>query len=231
MTASLPRGVFRRAALAFALVLAAAPAHAQQRGVRLTIDNDAFDFWVPGAVRPDHDYSDGVDLTADVAHVPAWARRLAPHARTCAGAPDASEPCVATTASFGQKIFTPEHWGDEPVPGERPYAGWLYAAAAAHVQTSARQRTVGAEVGITGPPSLGEKVQLAVHRIAGLYTPHGWGHQLAFEPAFAIRYDERRLVADVHAGGARVLALAPAWGADAGTLHTGAYAGVTATAG
>ena len=38
-------------------------------------------------------------------------------------------------------------------------------------------------------------------------------------------------MADVRAGGARLFALAPEWGGDAGTAHVGAHAGLSARAG
>ena len=65
----------RRLALAAAfLALAAAPAAAQVREVRLVLDNDAYDFWTPKRLRPDHDYTTGVDLRMELAGAPGWAR-------------------------------------------------------------------------------------------------------------------------------------------------------------
>lgn len=116
--------------------------------------------------------------------------------------------------------------------GQRPYAGWLYASATASVQSARRMRGVGLEVGVTGRASLGETVHTTWHRIAGFIPPEGWANQLGFEPAFRVQYDERVLLADVRGrGGVRLATLAPAWGADAGTAHVGAYAGLEARAG
>lgn len=209
----------------------APPAAAQLREVRLALDNDAYDFWIPMDLRPDADYTNGIDLSLELAGAPLWGRLLAPRAPRCAAAAPADSVCTATTLAFGQKIFTPEIDGENPVLGQRPYAGWLYASATASVQSARRARGVGVEVGVTGRASLAETVHTAWHRIAGFIPPEGWQNQLGFEPAFRIRYDERVLLADVHSGGVRTFTLAPAWGADAGTVHVGAHAGVEARAG
>lgn len=208
----------------------AAPAAAQVRELRLTLDNDAYDFWQPISSRPDEDYTNGVHLSVEVAGAPLWAK-LARHAARCTAAVSADSACTATTLSFGQKIFTPEVDGAAPVMGERPYAGWLYLSGTASVQSAARQRSVGIEMGVTGRPSLAGAVHTEWHRMLGIVPPEGWDHQLGFEPAFRVMYDESVLLADVRSAGTRVLALAPEWGADAGTAHVGAHAGLLARAG
>ncbi|HEU4558687.1 MAG TPA: lipid A deacylase LpxR family protein [Longimicrobium sp.] len=223
--------IFQTIAAACSAVLLATPAAAQLREVRLVLDNDAYNFWVPFQVRPDHDYTNGIDLAVELAGGPLWGRALAPRAARCTAAAPADSACTATTLSFGQKIFTPRVDGAAPVTGQRPYAGWLYASAMAAVQTAARVRRVGVELGVTGTASLGEAVHTTWHDVAGFDEPQGWDNQLAFEPAFRIAYDESVLLADVRSGGVRVATLAPAWGADVGTLRVGAHAGVAARAG
>ncbi|HEX8244521.1 MAG TPA: lipid A deacylase LpxR family protein [Longimicrobium sp.] len=226
---SLGRGLVA-AALAFVLA-PAVPARAQVRDVRLVLDNDAYDFWIPTHTRPDHDYTNGVDLSVDVAGGALWAARIAPHAARCTGAEGADSACTETTFAFGQKIFTPRIDSVAPVPGERPYAGWLYLSATGHVSTASSRRSVGVEVGVTGPPSLGQAIHTGWHRLTGFRTPEGWNHQLRFQPGIVLRYDESRLLADLRAGGVRVATLAPEWGADAGNVHVGAHAGVALRAG
>ena len=219
------------AALALGLALAAVPARAQVRDVRLALDNDAYDFWIPVNTRPDYDYTNGVDLSLDVAGGPLWAAKAAPRAARCTGAEAPDSACTATTFAFGQKIFTPRVDSVAPVPGQRPYAGWLYLSATGHVSTRTSRRSVGVEVGVTGPPSLGQAVHTTWHRLAGFWRPRGWNHQLGFEPGVVVRYDESRLLADLRAGDVRVATLAPEWGADAGNVHVGAHAGATLRAG
>lgn len=230
MTGDSPRRAARRAVLALVLALAAAPASAQVRATRLTLDNDTYDFWIPVAARPDWDYTNGVDLSVEVAGGPLWARRIAPHAGGCAGAESPDTACTTTTFAIGQKLFTPRVDSTAPVPGERAYAGWLYLSATGRVATSARQRSVVAEAGVTGPPSLGKAIHTGWHRLAGFREPRGWDNQLRFEPGIVVRYEESVLAA-ASAGGVRVATLVPEWGADAGNVHVGAHAGLALRAG
>jgi hypothetical protein len=226
-------GLRRAAACALAaLALAhASPGAAQVRAVRLTLDNDAYNFWVPSGTRPDEEYTNGMDASVEVAGGPLWARRLAPRAAPCSGAESADSACATTTFDIGQKIFTPRSDGPRLAAGERPYAGWLYFAATGQVSTARARRAVGIEIGVTGPPSLGEAVHETWHRIAGFRDPQGWDQQLRFEPGITVRYDEARLLGELRAGGGRVLALAPEWGAEAGNVRTAAHVGVRAAAG
>ncbi len=235
MTRSPRPGAGRRRAAACALATLALahaePGAAQVRAVRLTLDNDAYNFWIPYGTRPDEEYTNGMDVSVEMAGGPLWARRLAPRATPCNGAESADSACATTSFDFGQKIFTPRSNGPLPPAGDRPYAGWLYLAATGQVSTARARRAVGVEVGVTGPPSLGEAVQKTFHRVAGFSDPQGWEHQLRFEPGITVRYDEARLLGELRAGGGRVLALTPEWGAEAGNVRTAAHVGVRAAAG
>lgn len=225
----------RPAALPAALLLLAAlavpgEAGAQVRSVSLTSDNDAYLFWEPLRTRSDREYTNGLELQVEMAGAPAWGRALARGAARCDGGEDAAHDCTATTVDFGQKIFTPRVDDQTPLPGQRPYAGWLYLRATGHLQSAARRRSVGVEAGVTGEPSLGRAVHLAWHRVTGFWEPEGWDHQLRFEPGVAVRYDEARLLA-LRAGEGRVATVAPEWGAALGNVLTEAHAGVRARVG
>lgn len=222
-----------RVLLAALLALAAPAAAAAQspvRAVEVAADNDVFNFWAP-VPRPDHDYTHGMRVVVDADAAPLWGRYAGPGLRPCTRAEPAGRRCLATRVEVGQKIYTPRRDGPVPVPGERPYAGWLYAAGTARVLSHLSERTVGVELGVTGPPSLAETVQTGFHEAAGLWQPEGWGGQLAFEPAVAVRAGGARLLAEERAGGVRVATLAPRWGAAVGNLLTGATAGVEAQLG
>ncbi|HEV2735893.1 MAG TPA: lipid A-modifier LpxR family protein, partial [Longimicrobiaceae bacterium] len=196
-----------RAALA-ALLALAAPAAAQSpvRSVEVAADNDVFNFWAP-VPRPDHDYTHGMRVVVDADAAPLWRKWAPPGLRPCTGSEAAAQRCLATRVEVGQKIFTPRRDGPSPVPGERPYAGWLYASGSARVLGRLSESTVGVELGVTGPPSLAETVQTGFHEAAGLWQPAGWANQLAFEPAVAVRAGGARLLAEEHAGGVRVATL------------------------
>jgi lipid A 3-O-deacylase len=199
------------AMLALSLCAPPAPANAQAlEAITLRIDNDFLG--VRGRVHaPDFDYTFGVEVAADFRGLP---RRLAAAARM--------EPHQGRLlVRAGQKLFTPRWNEPEPVPGERPYAAWLYAAADLVLpQAAGSERTLSLEVGVTGPGAFGEPVQNGIHELFGMEKQEGWDHQLATEPAFAMRY--RVAWPTTRAG----LHVQPHAEAAAGTLLTGAAAGL-----
>jgi lipid A 3-O-deacylase len=104
--------------------------------------------------------------------------------------------------SLGQSIFTPQNKkAFEPLPRDRPYAGWLYAglslikapvpdpkAPAAVNQLD----TLEIDVGMVGRAALGEQVQNSFHAFAfGNEHVNGWHNQLKSEPGLLISYDHK----------------------------------------
>ncbi len=223
-----------RAALLCALLLAsaAAPAAAQLRALSLVSDNDAYDFWIPMAVRPDHDYTNGLELAAELDAAPFWGRLLARGARPCGAEADAEKACLTTRLDAGQKLFTPRVDAPEPQPGHRPYAGWLYAGATAVSSSRGTRRALAVEVGVTGPPSLGRAVHEGYHSLTGFWEPVGWERgELAFEPGMVLSYDQAHLLGALESSGRRVATLAGEGGASAGNVLTEARAGASARVG
>jgi hypothetical protein len=193
------------------LVLGTAAARAEGQ-VAVTVDNDLLGPRGPDDPPPDYEYTHGMRVS--------WTARERETA-------DGGRRRVRW--EVGQRIFTPRHDAPEPLPGERPYAGWLSASAAVEYARPGRTRSLGVELGVTGPPSLAGTVQNGLHRLAGYQRQLGWEHQLAFEPGIVLRYDERRAWA---ARGERFsAAVEPRWGAMAGNVWTLAHAGARASAG
>jgi lipid A 3-O-deacylase len=89
--------------------------------------------------------------------------------------------------TVGQQMYTPRRDSVQPVPGERPYAGWLFVRGTATVPAAGWDREAEVELGVTGPPAAGEPVQKAVHALFGFKPPRGWDHQLPVEVAGAVR--------------------------------------------
>jgi hypothetical protein len=180
--------------------------------VEVAVDNDLFGLRGADDPPPDYEYTHGLSVAWD-------ARRR--------GGASGRE----ARWEVGQRIYTPRRDDAEPIPGERPYAGWLYAAwerTAASERTRSRLRV---EAGVTGPPSLAEPVQNAIHALAGYQKQLGWAHQLRFEPGIVASYGrEHRLVAIGRAAETRLEVL-PSWAVRAGNVRTGAEAGVRARAG
>lgn len=93
----------------------------------------------------------------------------------------------------GQSIFTPETIElSAPLPGERPYAGWLYLEA----QSVALRRGGATDIlkvaaGVVGPASLAEDAQRTLHRAFNFIDPAGWNNQLRNEPGLLVSFDRQ----------------------------------------
>jgi lipid A 3-O-deacylase len=225
-----------RLALALALMACAlaAPGRSQAQAFatwEVGTDNDAYDFWVPASRRPDHDYTHGMWLAAELNRAPLWGRHLGSGVPACTGRETAAERCLTTRIELGQKLYTPVVDAPDPRPGERAYAGWLYLSATGR-REGARTRTTGTvELGVTGPESLGRAVHEEFHRVAGFWMPAGWRNQLSFEPAVSLRLGREVLAYQAMHGAGRVATVVPDASVAVGNLRTDAQLGVHARVG
>lgn len=81
--------------------------------------------------------------------------------------------------ALGQNIYTPDDTESfAPVPGDRPYAGWLYLGFGVAWKNADVRNTLVLNIGIVGSGSLGEEAQRLVHDFRGLGNPNGWDNQL-----------------------------------------------------
>lgn len=117
--------------------------------------------WVPDQRRP----------------VPEWARQVAglmpwyPAGKT-----------IRYGYALGQSMFTPSDIEvADPPRGERPYAGWLYAAIGLGVERGSVVDQFGLSLGVVGPAALARQTQTEVHRWVGSPRPRGWDTQLKNE--------------------------------------------------
>ncbi|MBI1392808.1 MAG: DUF2219 family protein [Alphaproteobacteria bacterium] len=184
------------------------------------IENDLF---TPGSA--DRHYTNGVAaswLTAPD-RAPSWARSLAELSPMLP-----SEARVRAEWGLGQSMFTPEDiTRAEPLPDERPYAGWLYLSLGLVGETETRLDQLSVSVGVVGPASLAEQTQKAVHRLTGAQDPKGWDTQLANEPALQLTYQRSWRAAAANSGFGLGADLTPHAGFGLGTVYTYANAGVT----
>lgn len=96
------------------------------------------------------------------------------------------------TFGLGQSLYTPTDIGaPAPLPGERPYAGHLYISYGLIGEGSRTLDTFTIDVGVVGPPSLGEQTQKLVHDIGGFIKPVGWATQLEFEPTIRLFFERQ----------------------------------------
>lgn len=221
-----------------ALVSPLAGAQAQPSppaAIRLQVDNDAFDFWMPAWDRPDEEYTSGVKLTYDGTTVPWWARGLASHAAGhCDGAVQA---CVVGSHAIGQDMYTPERHVDDggPLPGSRPNAGWLYYESAVRIVDDASYQQFAVTVGATGQPSLARQTQTFFHLLAARYNrPIDWSRQIPFTPGLMLRYDRAaRIGLGDRSGTPRAIGaeIQPRIALSAGNILTAAEAGAKLRAG
>jgi lipid A 3-O-deacylase len=206
----------RMRSIGIALVLSVAvawPSHGQAlaRSGRLVEENDSF-----GPFKPtDDNYTQGLRLAWDAFGVPAVARRL-----ICR-----RQPACGSSLEIGQEIFTPTEDDSFPIPGQRSFAGWLYARGDVVAATRTMRRDLALTVGVTGPASLAELIQNGFHRD---FSPErvllGWKYQLPTEPDMAVQFTQAWYLAPPGAG-AGWTDLVPTAHATLGTLRTAAGAG------
>jgi hypothetical protein len=115
----------------------------------------------------------------------------------------------------------------DPPPGERPYAGWLYATIGLGVESPGQTDQFAFTVGVVGPASLAEQGQKAIHELIGSPEPKGWDTQLRNEPGIELAYQRRwRDVVTAKSEGIE-LDLTPHAGGALGNVYTYANAGFT----
>lgn len=93
------------------------------------------------------------------------------------------------TVSLGQMMCVSSDIKDSNPPlDDRPYCGWLYIGAAAHVATKNSLDSLSVNLGVVGPLSLAEDAQKFYHSIIGADWPQGWHDQIKNEPGIVISY-------------------------------------------
>ncbi|HZS58751.1 MAG TPA: lipid A deacylase LpxR family protein [Gemmatimonadaceae bacterium] len=182
-------------------------------------DNGNLAVWVPSHRRSDDNYTQGLRVTSGITHP--WKLYA-----SILGVPTDSESRASQQFAFGQEIYTPTRYPVDPMPGQRPYAGWLYGELSTSVATGARHRSLTTDLGVIGPQSLAGWVQNTFHEITRLGPPvPGWRHQLAFQPGLTVRYGEQYLLYETTLPHGVSFALAPDWNASIGNVLTGTSVG------
>ena len=118
--------------------------------------------------------------------------------------------------SLGQDMYTPENRSrTDVVLDDRPYAAWMYGAAALHTITDHGKldgakagmkdlESVELQIGVVGPWALGEEAQDLIHELRLISTFEGWDNQINNEPGVMLLYERKwRLAAPLDLG--------PAW--------------------
>jgi lipid A 3-O-deacylase len=179
----------------FAAALVPRPSAAQdtlrvRTALFLRVDNDLIALR-GGGPPADYDYTHGTLIGVVVPNGPARLAQALGATATCDD-PAASRRCIFSAIGIGQEIYTPRHNVGVPLPGDRPYAAWLYGVATAMRVAPSRLDSLSVRAGVTGPPALGEQLQNGVHRLLHNHLEEGWSHQLPARLAAAVSYDVER---------------------------------------
>lgn len=218
---------------ALVAALAAAPALGQEAGgdkaprvapeggtFSVTFENDIFG-------GSDRDYTNGIrlDYISGRGDLPLVGRVVRDNLDWLTEAED-----WYMTFALGQSMFTPADITlAAPEPGDRPYAGFLYASVGIAADTGDTLDVLALEFGVVGPASMAEETQTLVHEIIGAPEPRGWDTQLENEFAFRALYESKyQFEGDllVEPFGLEV-DFAPHWNVSLGTIDTSAGVGAT----
>ena len=81
--------------------------------------------------------------------------------------------------ALGQNMYTPDDTESFAlVPGDRPYAGWLYLGIGVAWKNADVRNSLVLNIGIVGSGSYAQETQRLVHDLRGLNHPNGWDNQL-----------------------------------------------------
>lgn len=143
------------------------------------------------------------------------------------------------TLRAGQQTFTPEDITTSRFqPDDRPYAAWSFVGFTARALTpgdpDTRRDRLDAwslRLGLVGPSSQGDEIQIAWHELWGYQRPNGWRHQLDDEVAGDLAYTQRRRLLHQPLVSELASDLELAGQARLGTVHTDAALGLSARLG
>ena len=188
----------------------------------LQMDND---FLARTSKLLDEDYTQGFHFIFDRKESPAILRSAVKRLAGCS-----AEDCVARASTLaGQEIYTPQYY---PLiaADDRPFGGWLYGGMQLSAVTERDLTSVSIKLGVTGPPSLAQQLQVTFHELVPSYViPPGWNNQLKFEPGVMVTASKGRY-SEYHRGQAS-FGLIRSGSASVGNILTDLEAGLTLRAG
>lgn len=150
--------------------------------LNLVIENDKFS-------GTDRHYTNGLQLSylSPKDDVPALLRAFA---RILPGV--SNDAALRAGFSVGHNIYTPQNTElTTPIPGDRPYAGWLYGGFAILAETEDNLSTWQLNAGVVGPSAQGEFVQNTFHDWIGVGQAKGWDNQLHDEAGVQLIYEHK----------------------------------------
>jgi lipid A 3-O-deacylase len=189
----------------------------------LQMDND---FLARHTPLLDEDYTQGFHFSFNRKGGPRALRRAVATFDHC---PTEQSCAVRTSILAGQEIYTPRYY-PSPADDDRPFAGWLYGGLQSSASTDTDLASLSVKVGVTGPPSLAEHLQVTFHQMMPTSAvPSGWSNQLKFEPGLIVTASKKNLT-EAQAGLAS-FGLITSGAASLGNILTDIEAGFTLRAG
>lgn len=181
-----------------------------------------------GGPNSDNGYSSGFRFSYVYAEdtVPQWAPALTDWSDSL------KEELGDSTTNFGislnQKIYTPEDTDlSSPILDDRPYAAWLYLGFSANYKTEAHSHSLELDIGIVGPPAMGEQAQNGFHDLIDVPQANGWDHQIETEPIVQLSYFQKvRFVDVLDKTTGRMFDVIPYLGGSLGNALVAAHTGI-----
>jgi hypothetical protein len=101
----------------------------------------------------------------------------------------------SASLSLGQNIYTPWNiWAEVPPANDRPYCGWLYAAAALATSAENWTNVVELEVGVTGEWAQARQAQSLIHSLHLNRKNPAWKYQIGNEVQANLAFERRQRV-------------------------------------
>src|SRR6185436_4739093 len=190
-------------------------------------ESGTFNFlWENDAIAgTDHHYTNGVELSylSIEDHLWDWFRN---GSNLLPGVSNDDHTRVGLT--LGQSIFTPDDTdATQPLPDQRPYAGWLYLGIAVVANQGNQLDTWALNLGIVGPSAHGEQVQNGFHDWISSAHANGWDNQLSDTPGYQLLYEHRWRNIGKRRLGPLEMDFSPHLGFSLGNIATYANAGIT----
>ena len=96
--------------------------------------------------------------------------------------------------SLGHEIYTPtDILSRDVIEDDRPYAGYIYAAAGFITENPNEVETWRLSLGLVGPGARAEVIQNSLHRKIGSDEAQGWDNQLKNEVVVSLAYEKKWL--------------------------------------
>lgn len=129
--------------------------------------------------------------------------------------------------TVGQEMHTPDDISDPHPPGtDQPYAGVLYLDSVFAARSENWEHRWNLRLGVVGPASHADDMQIWFHDVVGADEPLGWDEQLPDELLVNVGYDAAHLLVESDLPTSAKFRLVPVGGVAVGNYFTGASLGL-----